>query len=92
MTNQLYLRSYIVFVKWSSFATPRTELVVSVNLFLCTSSGVLVVKNHLNQGVEVQYLFDITSLGPALFSDDISIGSTGNNNLRINFVIDIWSL
>ena len=89
MTNQLYLRSYIVFVKWSSFATPRTELVVSVNLFLCTSSGVLVVKNHLNQGVEVQYLLDITSLGPALFSDDISIGSTGNNNLHINFVIDI---
>ena len=27
-----------MFVKWSSFATQKTELLLSINLLLCTSS------------------------------------------------------
>ena len=30
-------------VKWSSFATPKIELLLSINLLLCTSSRVLAV-------------------------------------------------
>ena len=37
------LRSYRAFVKWSSFATPKTELLLSINLLLCTISRVLVL-------------------------------------------------
>ena len=46
------------------------------------------VKNHLDQCVEVQYLLNIASLCPALFSNDNNIGNAGNKNLRINLVID----
>ena len=91
MTNQLYFKSYMMFAKWSSFATLKIEFLLSINLLLCTSSRVLtvthvmlekpkeryawsarmhawsdqnsVVKNHLDQCVEVQYLLNITSLG-----------------------------
>ena len=41
------------------------------------------VKNHLDHCVEVQYLLNITSLGPALFLNDNNIGSA-NNNLAID--------
>ena len=47
-----------------------------------------VVKNYLNQCVEVQYILYITSLGPALFSNDSSVGNADNRNLHINLVID----
>ena len=36
----------------------------------------------------MQHLPNITSLGPALFSNDNNIGSAGNRNSRINLVID----
>ena len=102
-------------VKWSSFATPKIELLILTNLLLCTSSRVLdvvqimwekpkerymndvlnaygvikiVVKNHLDQCVEVQYLFSITRLGPALFLNGNNIGRADNRNSHINLVID----
>ena len=100
-----------MFVKWSSFATLKTELALSINLLLRTSLRVLVVlqitwqlyerpvkhawadqnsvmKNHLDQCVEVQYLLYITSLVPELFSDDNNIGSTENRNSHTNLMID----
>ena len=46
-------------------------------------------KIHLDQCVEGQYLHNIISLGPALFSDDDNIGSTDNRNSHINLVINI---
>ena len=66
-----------MFVKLSSFATPKTELLLSINLLLCTSSRNLVVVQITC--AEVQYLFNIISLGPALFSDN-NIGSTDDIN------------
>ena len=39
-----------------------------------------IVKNYLEQCVEVQYLLNTTSLGPALFSDDSNIGRADNRN------------
>ena len=48
--------------------------------------------NHLDQCVEVQYLLNITSLSPALFSDDNNIGSADNTNSYINsHYQDNWS-
>ena len=47
-----------------------------------------VVKNYLDQCVEVQYLLHITSLGSALFSNDNNIGTANNRNSRINSIID----
>ena len=46
------------------------------------------MKNHLDQYVEMQYLLNITSLGPALFSNDSNIGNADNRNSGINLVID----
>ena len=46
------------------------------------------MKNYLEQCVEVQYLLNVTSLDPVLFSDDSYIGSTNNRSLRINLVVD----
>ena len=45
------------------------------------------VKNHLHRCVDVQHLFNIASLGLALFSNDNSIRSAGNRNSLINLVI-----
>ena len=49
-----------------------------------------IVKNHLDQWVELQYPLNITSLSPALalFSNDDNIGSAGNRNSRTNLVVD----
>ena len=47
-----------------------------------------VVKDHLDQCLEVQYLLNITSLGPALFWSDSNIRNADNRNSRINLVID----
>ena len=41
MTNQLYLRFYMTFVKWSSFGTPKVQLLLPINLLLHTNSRVL---------------------------------------------------
>ena len=41
MTNQLYLRFYMTFVKWSSFGTPKVELLLPIKLLLRTNSRVL---------------------------------------------------
>ena len=46
------------------------------------------MKNHLKQCVEVQYLLNITSLGPALFSNDSNIGRGDDRSSHINLVID----
>ena len=51
-----------------------------------------ILKNHLDQCVEMQYLLNITSLGPALFSSDSNIGNADNRNSCINFVIDNTNL
>ena len=112
-------------VKWISFAITKTELLLSINLLLCTSSHVMavvqhgcgannagktkrtlhescvehtwsdqniIVKNHLNQCVEMEYLLGITSLGSALFSDDINIWSTHNRNSCINDCYDYFNI
>ena len=42
---------------------------------------------HLKQFTEVQYLLHITSLGPALFSNDSNIGNADERNSGINLVI-----
>ena len=52
------------------------------------SDQISIVKNHIDQCVEVQYLLNITSLGQALFSDANNIGSTDNRNSCINLVIN----
>ena len=36
----------------------------------------------------MHYLLNITTLGPALFSNDSNIGNADNRNLQINLVID----
>ena len=46
------------------------------------------MKNHFEQCVEVQYLFDIAGLGPALFLNDSNIGNAENRNSRISLIID----
>ena len=46
------------------------------------------MKNHIDQCVEAQYLLIITSLGPALFSNDSNTRSADNGNSRISLVID----
>ena len=46
------------------------------------------LKNHLDECVEMQYLLNITSLGSLLFSNDDNIGATDNRNSRINLVIN----
>ena len=46
------------------------------------------MKIYLDRSVKVQYLHNITSLSPALFSNDSSIRNADNRNSRINLVID----
>ena len=128
-------RFHMMFVKWSSFATPKIELLLfsPINLLLCTSSPALtvvlsykfvtvykftcpdcganyvgktertlyegyvehkwndqnsIVKNHLHQCVELQYLLNITGLGPSLFLYDNNIVRADNRNSHVNLVID----
>ena len=107
----------MVFVKWSSFGTPKIDRTPIINQsfvvykFMCLSCGAnyvgktertlhercvehawsdqnSVVKNHLDQCDEVQYLLNIISLGQALFSNDSNIRNADNRNSRINLVID----
>ena len=47
-----------------------------------------IVKNHLHQCVEFEYLLNITSLGPALFLNDNNIMVADNRNSRVSLVID----
>ena len=70
-----------MFVKWISSATLKIELLLSINLLLCTPSRVLTV-------VQIMWeILNITSLGPALFPNDSNIGNAANRNSRINLVI-----
>ena len=59
MTNQLYLRSHTIFVKWSSFATTKIELLLSINLLLCASSRVLVVVQIIYEKPTERYMNDV---------------------------------
>ena len=47
-----------------------------------------IMKNHLDQCVEVQYLHNISNLGPALSSNDNNNENADNRNSQINLVID----
>ena len=47
-----------------------------------------IVKNHLHQCVEFEYLLNITSLGPSLFLNDNNIVRADNRNSHVNLVID----
>ena len=59
MTNQLYLRSHTIFVKWSSLATTKIELLLSINLLLCASSSVLVVVQIIYEKPTERYMNDV---------------------------------
>ena len=48
-----------MFVKWSSFATPKIELLLSVNLLLCTSSRVLAVVQIMWEKPKERYMKDV---------------------------------
>ena len=43
---------------------------------------------YLDHCVEMQYLLNITSLGPEFFLNDNNIGSADNRNSRISLVTD----
>ena len=103
-----------MFVKWSSFATPKIELLLSINLLLCASSHALAAVQIMGENPKERYtnnvlntrgviktvlwktistsvlkcLFNITSLGPALFSNNSNTGNADNRNSCINLVID----
>ena len=47
-----------------------------------------IMKNHLDQCAEVQYLLNISNLGPALSSNDNNNENADNRNSCINLVID----
>ena len=49
----------MMFVKWSSFATPKIELLLSINLLLCTSSRVLAVVQILWEKPKERYMDDV---------------------------------
>ena len=49
----------MMFVKWSSFATPKIELLLSINLLLCTSSRVLAVVQILWEKPKEHYMNDV---------------------------------
>ena len=59
MTNQFYLRFYMIFLKWSSFATPKIELLLSINLLLTTSSLVLAVVQIMWEKPKERYMNDV---------------------------------
>ena len=59
MTNQLHLTSYMMFVKWSSFTTPKIEVLLSTNLLLCASSCVLAVVQTMCEKPKERYMNDV---------------------------------
>ena len=58
MNNYFYLR-FMMFVKWSYFATPKIELLLSVNLLFCTSSRVLDVAQIIWNKPKERYMNDV---------------------------------
>ena len=48
-----------MFVKWSSFATPMIEILLSINLLLCTSSRVLAVVQIMWEKPKERYMKDV---------------------------------
>ena len=59
MTKELCLRSYMMCVKWSSFATPKIEFLILINILLCTSSRVLVVEQIMSEKPKESYMNDV---------------------------------
>ena len=59
MTNQLYLRFYMMFVKGSSFEIPKIELLLLINLLFCTSSRVLAVVQIMWEKPKERYMNDM---------------------------------
>ena len=59
MTNQLYLRFDMMIVKWSSFATPKIELLLSIKPLFCTSSRVLAVVQIMWEKPKERYMNDV---------------------------------
>ena len=57
MTNQLHLRFYM-FVKLSSFATPKIQHLLSINLLLCTSSRALTMVQIMWEKPKESYMND----------------------------------
>ena len=51
-----------MFVKWSSFATPKIELLLLINLFLCTNSHVLAVVQIMWEKPKERYLNDVLNM------------------------------
>ena len=51
-----------MFVKWSSFATPKIELLLLINLFLCTNSYVLAVVQIMWEKPKERYLNDVLNM------------------------------
>ena len=49
----------MMFVKWSYFATPKIELLLSVNLLFCTSSRVLDVAQIIWNKPKERYMNDV---------------------------------
>ena len=59
MTNQSHLRYYMIFVKWTSLATPKIELLLLINLLLCPSSRVLTVVQIMWEKPKERYVNDV---------------------------------
>ena len=59
MAIQLHLRSYMMSVKWSSFATPKIEFLLLISLLLCTRSRVLAVVQIMWEKLEERYMNDM---------------------------------
>ena len=49
----------MMFVKSSSFATPKIELLLSINLLLCTSSRILVLLELIREKLKEHYMNEV---------------------------------
>ena len=45
--EQPVVDNYMIIIKWSYFETPKTQLLLSINLLLCTSQHVLVLVHFI---------------------------------------------
>ena len=52
----------MMFVKWSSFATPKIELLLLINLFLCTNLHVLAMVQIMWEKPKERYLNDVLNV------------------------------
>ena len=91
MTKQLNLRSYIIFVKWSSFATPKKELLLSINLLLCTSSSVLAVVQIMGGKTE-RTLYERCVVEHAWSDQNSVVKNHFDQCVEVKFLLNINSL